>query len=201
MNINVIGKSKAEKNIKLVLKLAGLYCSRHHCKNILDDMIQVGFMGLMKAVEGFDKSKGFKFSTYASRWILSYMNKERIELTNMVHIHQGAIRDGIKHPEIVDSDVESYDEKFEINNYSESDVVDNLIFKDVMKLVDKKISKFDERHQKIFNLRHKKGLSYIEIAEKIGSCKQNAAQIDDRMVSYLRRDKDIQKLYSLYKEL
>lgn len=53
-------------NLKLVVKFAKKYVDD---KNELEDLIQVGNLGLMKAVQKFDPNKGFKFSTYASLWI------------------------------------------------------------------------------------------------------------------------------------
>ncbi len=42
-----------------------------------DDMFQAGMMGLMKGVEKFDASKGFALSTYASKWIRTYISRLR----------------------------------------------------------------------------------------------------------------------------
>jgi len=40
-----------------------------------DDLIQIGYIALMKASEKFDTTLGFKFSTYAIKWIYSYINR------------------------------------------------------------------------------------------------------------------------------
>lgn len=59
-------KELVEKNLRLVVSVAKHY---QNCGLSFEDLIQEGSIGLMKAADKFDLSKGFRFSTFAPWWI------------------------------------------------------------------------------------------------------------------------------------
>lgn len=76
-------KELISRNIKLVVSIAKKYTGRGL---ELQDLIESGNIGLMKAAERFDVSKGFKFSTYATWWIKQSILREIYNTSSAIRI-------------------------------------------------------------------------------------------------------------------
>ncbi|HSE83411.1 MAG TPA: sigma-70 family RNA polymerase sigma factor [Thermodesulfobacteriota bacterium] len=80
---NRLRQKFASANLRLVVKIARKYMGKGLP---LSDIIQEGNAGLMRAIEGFDYKKGYKFSTYAVWWIQQAIIRALLEQTRTIKV-------------------------------------------------------------------------------------------------------------------
>lgn len=76
-------KKLVESNLRLVISIAKKF-KGHNIP--LEDMIQEGNLGLLKAIERFDHKKGFRFSTYATWWIKQAIGQHVLKRKRMIRL-------------------------------------------------------------------------------------------------------------------
>ena len=70
-------------NLRLVVNIARGYCGKGL---VLQDLIEEGNLGLLRAVEGFDPDMGTRFSTYASYWIKQSIKRSLINCAKTIRV-------------------------------------------------------------------------------------------------------------------
>ena len=169
-------------NLRLVVYIAKKFESTGIC---IDDLISIGTIGLIKAVNTFCPSKNIKLATYASRCIeneiLMHLRKVQ-SCKNDISIDEPLNVDWDGN-ELLLSDILGTDENI-INYNIESDVEKNILIS--------AINRLGKREQNIMNLRF--GLqnnnehTQKEVADIIGISQSYISRIEKRVIKKLKKD-------------
>ena len=175
-------KHLVEKNLRLVVYISKKF---ENSGINIEDLISIGTIGLMKAINSFNAEKNIKLATYASRCIeneiLMYLRKTQKIKTEI----------SIDEPINVDS---------EGNDLVLADILgteNDAMFKQVeesdnKKIVDAAINTLCEREKTIMELRYgfngKKELTQKEVAEKMGISQSYISRIEKKIIERLKKE-------------
>lgn len=174
-------KKLVEKNLRLVVYIAKKF--ENSLFNI-EDLISIGTIGLMKAINSFNLDKNIKLATYASRCIeneiLMYLRKTQ------------KLKTEISIDEPINTDAEG-------NDLALADILgsenDNL-FKQVeesdnKKVINMAIKNLDSREKVIMELRYgfdgKNELTQKEVADKLGISQSYISRIEKKVIERLKK--------------
>lgn len=176
-----------QHNLRLVAYIVKKYNSSGYD---MEDLISIGTIGLIKAVDSFDTSKGIRLATYASRCIDN-------ELLMMMRSNKKTARDVYLY-DTIGSDKEGNEiSLIDIIEYTDEDVVEKLTLEEQTGKLDAFISQsLTAREREIIGLRYglhdKKPLTQREIAAKFHISRSYVSRIEKKALSKLR------KLYSAW---
>ena len=170
-----------EHNLRLVAHIVKKYSMTD---KETDDLISIGTIGLIKAIDTFDEEKGIRLATYASRCIdneLLMMLRSNKRLNKEVYLYDpiGSDREG--------NEINLLD----IIEETDTDVVENIVLEEDIKKLYKVIGKvLTDREREIIFLRYglvgQREVTQREIAKKLGISRSYVSRIEKKALKKLR---------------
>ena len=169
-----------ERNLRLVAHIAGKYQST---ENELDDLISIGTIGLIKAINSYDETKGSRIGTYAARCIdneLLMMLRGKKKLSKEVSIYEpiGVDREGneINLLDVIESEQTDVVEKMEISRQLK---LLNELFETLLTCREKEILIMR------YGLFGKEEVTQREIGKKLGISRSYVSRIEKKALCKL----------------
>lgn len=177
-----IKKVLVERNLRLVVYIAKKF---ENTGVGIEDLISIGTIGLMKAINTFNTDKNIKLATYASRCIeneiLMYLRKSN-KIKGEISIDEPLNQDGDGN-ELLLSDILGTD--YDITSRRIEDEVDK-------KLLKESITKLSKREKCIMELRFGFGTdeekTQKEVADMLGISQSYISRLEKKIISKMRRD-------------
>lgn len=170
-----------ERNLRLVAHIVKKYSS---LDKDIDDLISIGTIGLIKAIDSFDMDKGIRLATYASRCIdneLLMLLRSGKKQGKEVYLYEpiGADKEG--------NEINLLD----VIETQEEDIVTLMELQENIKKLYKYIETvLDEREREIiclrYGLRGKNEITQREIAESMGISRSYVSRIEKKAISKLK---------------
>lgn len=170
-----------ERNLRLVAHIVKKYNS---AEKDIDDLISIGTIGLIKAIDTFDASKGIRLATYASRCIdneLLMMLRNGKRQAKEVYLY-----------EPIGCDKEGHEINFlDIIESTDADIVDELDLQSNIEKLNALVNKvLTKREKQIIEMRYglnmKEEITQREIANKIGISRSYVSRIEKKALKKLR---------------
>ena len=171
-----------EHNLRLVVYIARKF---ENTGMDLDDLVSVGTIGLVKAINSFDTDKNIKLATYASRCV---------ENEILVHLRKSVkIKSEVSFDEPLNTDWEGNELLLSDVMGTDSDVVYKKIEGGVeTELLQKALVKLNKREREIMEMRYgltgEDELTQREVAEKMGISQSYISRLEKKIISRLKKE-------------
>lgn len=171
-----------ERNLRLVAHIVKKY---NTTDKDIDDLISIGTIGLIKAIDTFNAEKGIRLATYASRCIdneLLMMLRSGKKQSREVYLNEpiGADKEG--------NEISLLD----IIEAAEIDVIENMELQDNIKKLYYYVNGLSQREKEIIKLRYglegKKEITQREIATKLGISRSYVSRIEKKALRKLKAE-------------
>ncbi len=174
-------KKLVEHNLRLVAHIIKKYYAQ---SGEADDLISIGTIGLIKAVNSFDYSKGTRLATYASRCIEN-------EILMYFRAQRKTAQD-VSMNEPIDSDSEGNPLTLSDVIFEEEDIVEQIDDSIRIRLLYTLIEQLeDERERQIIVMRYglynKKPLTQQQVAQRLGISRSYVSRIEKKVLERLRK--------------
>lgn len=170
-----------ERNLRLVSHIVKKYYSK---TNDTDDLISIGTIGLIKAIDSFNAEKGTRLATYASRCIeneiLMHFRAGK-KVANDVYLNDTLEIDKDGNPLTIEDTISSPD-----------DLADNLEVKVRWEKVAKIIENMEDKREKEiiilrYGLDNKKPLTQREVAQRLNISRSYVSRIEKKVLNDIKK--------------